>query len=158
MIIFESVARPLLFLHLIAAACAAGAAVHLAIRVWGYLRGRVIKIPHEKLYAHLLLVSYGSCYALGAVVYPTFRIRVRAEYFDRLLPWATGLFEIKEHFATIGLTAVVGAWLLARHLPHPAERAARRWLPLYAGLVGLVLAVVAYNIWSGWYLTTLKAV
>jgi hypothetical protein len=40
---------------------------------------------------------------LGLLIYPVFRIKVRAEYFDPKLPWLTGLFEIKEYVGAIGL-------------------------------------------------------
>ena len=157
-IFLESGAKWLLGLHLVAAACVGGSAVHLAIRVWGYLRGRFVKVGHEKLYAHILAVSYAVCFGLGAAVYPTFRVRVRAEYFEPHLAWATGLFEAKEHLATIGAAAVVGVWVLSRAMARPGAEEDRRLLPLYAGLLAVVLLVTAFNIWSGWYLTTLKAV
>lgn len=158
MIVFESIARPLLFLHLLAAACVAGSAIHLAIRVFRYLRGQPIKIAHERLYARLLVISYLICFVLGAAVYPTFRINVRHEYFDQSLQWATALFEVKEHLATLGLLASVGVWMISREMPHPADEDCRGLLKLYGGLVGFVLLVVGFNIWSGWYLTILKAV
>ena len=158
MIVFESISKYLFFLHFAAAACVAGSLIHLAVRVWGYMRGRVIKVSHEKLYAHILAASYTACYVLGALVYPTWRIRVRHDYFDTALRWATGLFEVKEHLATFGLVAVVGIWFLSRNLSRPADTQDRRMLPLYAGLVVVVLVVTAFNVWSGWYLTTLKGV
>lgn len=158
MVVLEPMAKTLLFAHLIASACAVGSAIHLAIRVWGYLRGRIIKIAHEKLYARLLVISYTVCYALGALIYPTFRIRVRHEYFDVELAWATALFEVKEHLATLGLVAAVGVWLLSRNLPLAAENGSQRFIPFYAGLVAVVLGVLAFNTWTGWYLTTLRSV
>jgi cytochrome bd-type quinol oxidase subunit 1 len=158
MVVFESIARPLLFLHLIAATCVTASAVHLAIRVWGYLRGNVTKVPFEKTYARLLVVSYAVCYVLGAIVYPAFRVRVRAEYFDAAVPWATGLFEVKEHLATLGMVIAVGIWLLSRAIRNPLDENDRRLLPLYAGLIASVLFIIGYDVWSGWYLTTLKAV
>ena len=158
MIVFEPASKLLLFLHLIAAACAAGTGVHLAIRVYSYLRGQVIKVRLEKLYARLLAISYTACYALGAAIYPTFRIRVRHDYFDPDLPWATALFEVKEHFATVGLAAAIGVLLLSRAVGRPWHAEQRRFLPLYGGLVMIVLATLAYSVWSGWYLSTLRSV
>ncbi len=155
MVIFESISRVLLFLHLIAAACVLGSAIHLAIRVCGYCRGRVIKVDQEKLYAKLLVISYSICYLLGAMVYPAFRVNVRADYLDRQLPWATGLFEIKEHFATIGLIAAIATWLISRSL---GRSIVRKWLPLYASVIAVVLLTLIYNVWSGWYLVVLKPV
>lgn len=47
--------------------------------------------------------SYVGVFVLGLLIYPVFRIRVRADYFDSQLPWLTGLFEIKEYVSAIGL-------------------------------------------------------
>ena len=49
------------------------------------------------------LWAYILTFVLGLLIYPVFKIRVRAEYFDRQLPWLTGLFEIKEYLSAIGL-------------------------------------------------------
>lgn len=46
---------------------------------------------------------YLISFILGLLIYPVFRIKVRAEYFDPQLPWLTGLFEIKEYIGAIGL-------------------------------------------------------
>lgn len=47
--------------------------------------------------------AYLLSFILGLLIYPVFRIKVRAEYFDPQLPWLTGLFEIKEYVGAIGL-------------------------------------------------------
>lgn len=47
--------------------------------------------------------AYLASFILGLLIYPVFRIKVRAEYFDPQLPWLTGLFEIKEYLGAIGL-------------------------------------------------------
>ena len=156
--VFEPAARLLLFLHLLAAVSGASICVHLSVRLWGYLRGRVVKIPHEKLYVRLLAILYAACFALGALLYPTFRVRVRRDYFDTDLRWATGLFEVKEHLASVGLAAVLGAWLLSRELPDPGDPKSWHVLALYTGLVAVVMLVFAFNIWAGWYLTLLRPV
>ena len=49
------------------------------------------------------ILAYLLSFILGLLIYPVFRIRVRAEYFDPQLPWLTGLFEIKEYLGAIGL-------------------------------------------------------
>lgn len=49
------------------------------------------------------LWAYLASFSLGLLIYPVFRIRVRADYFDPQLPWLTGLFEIKEFVGAIGL-------------------------------------------------------
>jgi len=49
------------------------------------------------------ILAYLLSFLLGLLIYPVFRIKVRAEYFDPKLPWLTGLFEIKEYVGAIGL-------------------------------------------------------
>ena len=49
------------------------------------------------------ILAYVLSFILGLLIYPVFRVRVRAEYFDPKLPWLTGLFEIKEYVGAIGL-------------------------------------------------------
>jgi hypothetical protein len=43
---------------------------------------------------------------LGAVIYPAYRLNVRIPFEEMSLGWAIGLFELKEHFAGIGLAAL----------------------------------------------------
>ena len=158
MLAFEPIAKPLLFLHLVAAACVTGSAIHLAIRVFLNLSGQKAKLRQERLYARLLLISYSICFLLGALIYPTYRVRVRAEFLDAALPWTIGLFEIKEHFASVGMVAVVGTWILSRCQPHPFEPEGMKLRTLYVGLLSIAMAVIGYNVVAGWYLTTLRAV
>lgn len=49
------------------------------------------------------ILAYLLSFLFGLLIYPVFRIKVRAEYFDPKLPWLTGLFEIKEYIGVIGL-------------------------------------------------------
>jgi hypothetical protein len=156
MLPFEPIARALLFVHLVAAVVAVGAAAHLMVR---YLRSRPDSIRPRlpRLHARILVIAYSVCWVAGALLYPIFRVRVRQEIFDIRLPWATGLFEAKEHLANIGLVAAIGLWLLITNLSEvPGDD--RRVLPLLGMLLGLVLAVLFYGTWTGWYLATLKAV
>jgi uncharacterized membrane protein len=70
---------------------------------------------------------------------------------------SSSLSEAKEHLATIGLVAVIGLWLLITNLPE-APSDDRPTVPLWGLLLGLVLAVLVCNTWTGWYLPTLRAV
>ncbi len=156
MIVFESSAKILQFLHLLAAVTSIAACVHLIVRL---LRSRV----DRRIYTHArtLLVAYLSLYGLGSVVYPTFRVRVRAEFLDRVYPWATGLFEIKEQAATLALLPVIGLFLLTRPVWKGAERpraTQRGHAPLLLGLSSMVLLVLLFNACVGWYLGTLGSV
>jgi hypothetical protein len=156
MVAFEPTVKLPLFLHFAAAIVLCGAVGHLAVRLWGHVRGREGSLSRVRLHTGILAASYAICFALGCLTYPTFRVRVRHEYFDVAARWATGLFEVKEHFATIGLAAVLGLVLLAGSLRDSSSQDARRLLPLFAGLVVLLLVLIGHNVWSGWFLTTLR--
>lgn len=63
------------------------------------------------------IISYLLSFILGLLIYPVFRVKVRAEYFDPQLPWLTGLFEIKEYIGAIGLfiaLALLGYYIFFR--------------------------------------------
>jgi hypothetical protein len=46
---------------------------------------------------------YVAGITLGAIIYPSYRLNVRIPFEEMRLGWAVGLFELKEHFAGIGL-------------------------------------------------------
>ena len=59
---------------------------------------------------------YASLVVLGALIYPAYRLDVRIPFEEMSLGWAVGLFELKEHFAGIGLGLLpfyVSAWKAA---------------------------------------------
>jgi hypothetical protein len=41
--------------------------------------------------------------ALGAIIYPAYRLGVRIPFEEMSLGWAIGVFELKEHFAGLGI-------------------------------------------------------
>lgn len=46
---------------------------------------------------------FAVTFVIGLLVYPAFRVYVRAQYFDVDLPLATGFFEVKEHWLGLAL-------------------------------------------------------
>jgi hypothetical protein len=76
---------------------------------------------------------------------------VRYAYLDEVLPWATGLFEVKEWLASLALAPAIGLWLLSRRLD-PAQPDERPYLPIAGVLLAAVLAVLIFNSVYGWYL------
>lgn len=137
-IVLEGWARPLVVLHALSAMVLAGAATHQAWITLGLLRGE----PRDRLarvYAPIVGVAYLTTCALGALAYPTFRVRVRAEHLDLGARWASSLFDFKEHLASLGVPLALGAWALSRGLDSRAEP---RGVPLYASLsIGAALVV-----------------
>jgi hypothetical protein len=56
-----------------------------------------------RTFATAVVALYIAQVALGAVIYPSYRLNVRIPFEEMALGWAVGLFEMKEHFAGIGL-------------------------------------------------------
>jgi len=156
-LVFESISKALLFLHLAAAVTALASGVHLALRLGSAVRPGGAYLPQTRTHATILAVSYVTVFVLGGMVYPTFRIRVRSDFMDAALPWATGLFEIKELLATTALLPVLAIFALSRSID-PREPGHRPFVPVYFGLIVYVLGVFAFNTWAGWYLVTLRSV
>jgi hypothetical protein len=130
--------------------------------VWsrGYLRGDFGALRGERRFALIAACAFVSTFVLGNLLYPTYKVRVRAEYFDNpaavveethlravqhkaigvvpeapvgpiSLSWVGRLFDIKEHWVALGCAASLLLLLLSRRA-HPVDE--RRVLPLYLGL------------------------
>lgn len=147
MIFLEGVARPLLLVHTVAAGVLLGSATHHVIGCRHYLRGRFPRVALEKTWAHVAAIAYLVTFAIGLCQYPTYKVRVRAEYFDapvtveaelalrreaatqagspaparreRDLGWVARLFDIKEHWAALGAAAALALLVMARRA-HPS--------------------------------------
>ena len=129
-----------LFLLLVHAVCSAllwGAITHQALAVtWPGSAGggwwAALRSVHAERYALAVVVLFVLTAALGMLLYPPFRVHVRADYLDAHVPWGTGLFEIKEHSAAIGLALLPlygAAWRA------PTLAGARRPVTLFLALI-----------------------
>jgi hypothetical protein len=160
-IFLEPLARPLLLVHAIAAAVLVGATTHHLVWCRHYVYGRYGHARAEKRFATITAFTFVLTFVVGNLLYPTYKVRVRAEYFDnppaiaeevklraaqheavgvapRPMPNVVAtlspvarLFDIKEHWVALGCAASVILWILSRKL-HPKDD--RRVLPLYLGL------------------------
>lgn len=161
MLFLESLARPLLVCHAVAAAVLVGATTHHLLWCRHYLWGRYGQVKAERRFAAICALAFVSTFTVGNLLYPTYKVRVRAEYFDNpgaisdevklraaqhvlagikppsvvasLSPIAR-MFDIKEHWVALGCAASIALWILSRKL-HPKDDA--RVLPLYVGLSAL---------------------
>jgi hypothetical protein len=64
---------------------------------------------------------------VGALIYPAYRLNVRIPFEEMSLGWAIGLFELKEHFAGIGLVTLpfyAYCWRAGEPQAHPRDRIA----------------------------------
>jgi len=157
MLAFEPYARLLHFLHWLAGIATVGTCTHLLLRLTYRARHGKLRTARVRLHALILAIAYGCTWILGTLVYPTFRVRVRADLLDKTYPWATGLFEIKEHAATLLVFPVIAIYAMGRKLDFEDEND-RRYSVLLVGLVWVVLCVTIYNACVGWYLGTLRSV
>ncbi len=98
-------------------------AVHLFLAIatfWGLLLGIYFLLVKKKsewgIGNKIVLwssVFYVLTWVFGLLIYPVFRVNVRAYNFDLNLKWATALFEIKEHVSSIGLFLALGLIVLS---------------------------------------------
>ena len=146
--------KVLLLLHFVAAVVLAGSSTHLALRMPRLLRGR--PSPRlERVYGRVVAVSYALAYALGALLYPTYRVHVRALFLDRHHPLVSNLFDVKENLATIALPLALALGALGGRLGDDADKRLR---PVFASMSAFVAAVVLFDVIAGVLIASYKAV
>lgn len=91
--------------------------------------------------------AYLSSFILGLLIYPVFRIKVRAAYFDPKLPWLTGLFEIKEFVEAIGL--FIALVLLAYHYFFKIEESEKPIKQSFINLVFILFLAALFSSFVG---------
>ncbi|MBI5618651.1 MAG: hypothetical protein HY943_20430 [Gammaproteobacteria bacterium] len=99
----------LLILHGLIAVALLGAVTHQTVALWWPARSgaqtfiaRFSARPPQR-FTNAVILLYVVTFALGAWLYPPYRIDVRLVLEDMMLRAPTGAFEIKEHFAALGL-------------------------------------------------------
>jgi hypothetical protein len=155
----EAWARPLLVLHGVCAAVLVAASTHHLLWTRRYRRGSFDKMAGERTFALLASTAFLVTFLLGNLLYPTYKVRVRAEYLDspaalteelklratqrlgtheespaprpRSLASVARVFDIKEHWVALGCAASLALFALSR-FAHPKEHP--DVLPLYLGL------------------------
>lgn len=155
-IVFAAQGKFLLILHALCAILLLGSTTHNVLISARYLKGHFKKVRLEKLYVKVGGVAYGLTFLLGALIYPSYRYHVRDQYFDPQLPWASNLFDIKEHWSAVGLALFVALYLLSRQLDPP--KAPRSSLFFYVFLSLCIALIVWFSLISGLLLTSLKSV
>lgn len=146
--------KPLLVLHFAAAVALVGSSTHLALQMPALLRGQS-RVRLERVYGRVVAAAYSVTYALGALLYPTYRYHVRALYLDRHHPAVSNVFDVKENLASIALPLALALGALGGRLAAEEERPYR---PVYAAMSLFVAAVVWFDVVSGVVIVSYRSV
>jgi hypothetical protein len=133
----ESHARLLLVVHAALGAALVAASTHLVVWMRGYLRGRFERRRAVRRFSLIAVALFGLNYTVGNLVYPTYKVRVRAGYLEnpsaveadlrargaspdavddaldttaRVARW----FDVKEHWASVGLMLSIACAVILR--------------------------------------------
>ena len=98
-----------------------GAITHQTLAAWAPARSRPgsffgrLRAVTSASYANAVVVLYVVSTLLGGIVYLYFRVDIRPDL-ERAGQWqALGLFDLKEHFASIGLALLPAYWVCWSH-------------------------------------------
>jgi hypothetical protein len=146
----------LLIVHGLLAVALLGAITHQAASVWlparkpaGSFVGRFRSVPAPS-YANAIIVLYVCTAILGGIIYAEYRISVRL-VLEQLDLWkANGVFELKEHFAAMGLGMLPAYWFYWR-APLAQEHARTR-----AILTAMLAFIVWWNFLAGHILNNIR--
>ena len=146
----------LLIIHGLLAVALLGALTHQAVSVWAPVRkpagsfiGRFRSVPGAS-YGNAVVVLYLLTFMLGGIIYPDYRLEVRVVV-EQLGLWSqNGAFELKEHFAAVGLGLLPVYWYYWRQ-PLAAEHARTR-----AALTTTLALIVWWNFLVGHVLNNIR--
>lgn len=83
MIFAEEYARSLLLLHLILAAALVASCTHLVVWMRGFPRGQFQRIHAIRRFSRIAAGLFVLTFIAGHLIYPVYKVRVRAEYLDQ---------------------------------------------------------------------------
>lgn len=108
--------------------------------IFAYLVGQS-NWKHVSIAGAVASLTYLATFAVGWLIYPVFRVDVRAEFLDQSNPVSTGLFELKEHISAIGAFVAIALLMLSLFGRMQTAPSSRR--QLYGGLLA-VLSLTTY--------------
>jgi hypothetical protein len=155
MIFLESVSKLLLLLHVSSAIALIGAATHNGILAFQHMRGNFYRPDLQKTYTKIMVWLYPTTFALGLLLYPAFKHYVRDQYMDVHVPLATGFFEAKEHWVSIGAAILLFYYPLSRRI-NVRIRSAETLCYHVAGMTMTV--IVWFVMFTGLTLVSIKSV
>jgi type IV secretory pathway VirB2 component (pilin) len=104
---------------------------------------------HSPAFTNTIIVLFVVSSLAGALLYPRYRIDVRTTLEDLQLRAANGVFEIKEHFAAVGLGLLPAYWLFWRpplQLEYAATRKYLTWILAFLVWWNFLVGEVLNNI------------
>lgn len=159
MILTAVAARWLLVLHTAVAVAAVGASTHLCIWLWRYLAGGGRQRAVRR-FAVLAMSLHAAAFVIGALAYPTYKTRVRIEYFDD--PDAVTAAVVARHQAAVAVesrlaghpVAPPSAAVIARDAAAAVDGTDRiaRWFDTkeHWAALGLALAIACAALLRAW--------
>jgi hypothetical protein len=139
----------LLIVHGLLAVALLGAITHQTASAWlparkptGSLVGRFRAVAAAP-YTNAIIALYVCTTLLGAIIYPEFRVSIRGVLEELDAPAAMGAFELKEHFAVVGLAVLPTYWFFWR-LPLSEEHGRTRMV-----LTGILAFIIWWNFLVG---------
>jgi hypothetical protein len=133
----------LLILHSLVGVALLGAITHQAVSMFRTRTQRSDSFVdrytgvNKKTFTVAVVSLYVVQVVLGAVIYPAYRLDVRIPFEEMSLGWAVGIFEVKEHFAAIGLSLLpiyAYTWRTGVQETHRRDRVA----------ISLLLAIIVW--------------
>ena len=145
----------LLIAHGLLAVALLGAITHQAASVWlpvarpaGFV-GRFRAVPGAT-YVNAIVVLYLLTFLLGGIIYADYRIEVRTVVEQLGLRAQNGSFELKEHFAAMGLAVLPAYWYFWRSAPSDGHARTRDVLTV------LLAFIVWWNFLVGHILNNIR--
>ena len=145
----------LILLHGLLAVVLLGGITHQAVAVAWPSRSKSgiansYRATNSSVYTNANIVLYLATAILGGIIYPVYRVGVRTFLENARLMAATGSFELKEQFVTIGLGMLPLYWLLWNRPPAGRGNAARMAVTL------ILCAIVWYGFLVGHILNNIR--
>ena len=135
----------LLIVHGLVAVALLGAITHQVLATWAPSRARPgsffgrFRGVSSASFANAIVVLYAASTLLGGIVYLDFRVDIRP-HLELAGEWpALGLFDLKEHFISIGLALLPTYWVCWRR-PRASDPALTR---------AVLTSILAFVVWWG---------
>ena len=133
----------LLIVHGLFAVALLGAITHQTASAWLPARkpaesfGARFRAVGAASYTNAIIALYVCTALLGSIIYPEFRVSIRGVLEELDVPAVMGAFELKEHFAVVGLAVLPAYWYFWR-LPLAEEHRSTR---------KALTAILAFIVW-----------